>query len=205
MGIPPIIFRLLPLTPPKHPSKSHQIRDEAFAARLFAYLRPSLSRIVRPEDGAIPNGLNSQFRFYRYKRGHSFGAHIDEPVESDDRGSVSLFTLLLYLTGGDDAEPLGGEKLRGGSTMFHLRERPVEVQPRTGTICLHYVLHDCLHEGLLVTSGTKWLLRTDVFFPKLRAGGAGGAGAAGARAAAAAGGGKGKGKASGGGKGGKKG
>ncbi len=122
-------------------------------------------------------------------------------MESDDRASVSLFSLLLYLTGGDDADPLGGEKLRGGSTLFHQRERPVEVQPRSGTICLHYVLHDCLHEGLLVTAGTKWLLRTDVFFPKLRPGGAAGAGA-GAGKTAAAGGNKAKGKAGGGGGGG---
>lgn len=91
-------------------------------------------------------------------------------MESADRASVSLFTLLLYLTGGDDAEPLGGERLRGGATLFHLRDRPVEVQPKTGTICLHYVLHDFLHEGEIVQSGSKWLLRTDVFWPKLRPG-----------------------------------
>jgi hypothetical protein len=134
-----------------------------------------------------------------YRRGHSFGGHIDEPVESDKRESVSLFTLLLYMSGGDDSEPVGGERLRGGSTLFHLRGRPpIEVQPRTGTICLHYVLHDFLHEGLLVNSGQKWLLRTDVFFPKLRPG----AGPAAAAAAAGAAGGaktKSKGKEGGGG------
>lgn len=130
----------------------------------------------------------------RYQRGHSFGAHIDEPVESADRSSVSLFTLLLYLTGVDDAEPLGGEKLRGGSTLFHLRERPIEVPPRTGQICLHYVLHDCLHEGLLVNSGHKWLLRTDVFFPRLVRSNARPSAGSGAGAGGAAGGGGGKGK-----------
>lgn len=73
---------------------------------------------------------------------------------------------MVYLTGVDDAEPLGGERLKGGATLFHLRDGHLEVQPRTGTICLHYVLHDFLHEGMLVTGGTKWLLRTDIFFPK---------------------------------------
>lgn len=58
-----------------HPARSSapsfrappQIRNEAFAAKLFEYLRPALSGIVRPEDGAAPCGLNPDFRFYRYR------------------------------------------------------------------------------------------------------------------------------------------
>lgn len=37
----------------------------------------------------------------RYHKGQRFGAHIDEPVESEDRRLQSEFTLLLYLNGGE--------------------------------------------------------------------------------------------------------
>ena len=45
------------------------MRDEAFAERLFEYLRPALSTIARVEDGVTPCGLNPDFRFYRYLKG----------------------------------------------------------------------------------------------------------------------------------------
>jgi hypothetical protein len=42
----------------------------------------------------------------------------------------------------------------------------VSVAPQMGRLCLHWTGHDFLHEGALVTKGTKYLLRTDLFFPK---------------------------------------
>lgn len=66
-SLPPVPAAPLNPIPPDltAPFARMQVRDEAFAARLFEYLRPVLSCIVRPEDGATPNGLNPDFRFYR--------------------------------------------------------------------------------------------------------------------------------------------
>ena len=108
----------------------------------------------------------------------------------------SEFTMLIYLTGTDDDPVLDVSqgRLKGGSTRFHHNKKmPIDVEPQTGMVCLHWQLHDCLHEGLRVTGGVKWLLRTDVYFPRLSSsvrvaamkavGGGGGGGGAGAGAA----------------------
>jgi hypothetical protein len=82
----------------------------------------------------------------------------------------SEFTMLIYLTGTDDDPVLDASqgRLKGGSTRFHHNKKmPIDVEPQTGMVCLHWQLHDCLHEGLRVTGGVKWLLRTDVYFPRL--------------------------------------
>lgn len=45
------------------------VRDPAFAAELFEFMRPVLDTIVRMEDQATPCGLSPDFRFYRYVKG----------------------------------------------------------------------------------------------------------------------------------------
>lgn len=92
----------------------------------------------------------------RYRKGQSFGPHIDQPV-LEGKSSESEFTVLIYLEGGD--------QLKGGDTIFHSRP-PVSVKAVPGRVCLHWTGHDCLHEGELVTKGTKMVLRTDLFYPR---------------------------------------
>ena len=101
-----------------------------------------------------------------------FGPHIDETKLNDDKTMESEFTMLIYLTGVDD-EPVLDQvqgRLKGGATRFHHNKKaPIDVEPHTGAVCLHWQLHDCLHEGLRVLGGVKWLLRTDVYFPRMSA------------------------------------
>ncbi|KAM3574050.1 hypothetical protein VYU27_004026 [Nannochloropsis oceanica] len=162
------------LAPPKgHAFRNNErllVHDPAFADELFEYMRPVLETIVRVEDQAVPCGLSPEFRFYRYVKDAWFGPHIDETQLSADKTMESEFTMLVYLTGMDDDPVLDASqgRLMGGSTRFHHNKKtPIDVEPQTGTVCLHWQLHDCLHEGLRVTGGVKWLLRTDVYFPRL--------------------------------------
>ncbi|KAF9384952.1 hypothetical protein CPB97_005249 [Podila verticillata] len=55
-------------------------------------------------------GLSSNIRFYRYQTGQSFGAHYDEAVVEDpEEGTISEYTVLIYLNGERDSDLLGGE------------------------------------------------------------------------------------------------
>jgi hypothetical protein len=170
------------------------VHDPAFAADLFEYLKqPVLENIRRMEDNAAPCALGSNFRFYRYVKGAWFGPHIDETQISADRTMESEFTMLLYLTGVNDEpvlDPAQG-KLKGGATRFYFEKKraPIDVEPRTGQIVLHWQLHDCLHEGAPVLGGVKWLLRTDIYYPRISSSARLAANVAAAAAAAAAGGG----------------
>ena len=103
-------------------------------------------------------GLNTGWRLYRYKQGQHFGAHYDDSVECPDfPGAVSLYTMLVYLN--DD--------FQGGETTFYKnkRQQMLSVSPAIGMALLHTQGPLCsLHEGAAVSSGCKWLLRTDVMY-----------------------------------------
>jgi hypothetical protein len=136
-------------------------------------------------------GLNENLRVYRYRAGHYFGQHYDEAVHVSvedlttdpakprlTRG-VTRWTMLVYLTGSDYGE------LAGGATRFYPEigvpigarsqgrfgqssdgSNFLDVEVKKGTVLLHKHGEDCLlHEGALVTSGNKWILRSDLVFP----------------------------------------
>jgi len=100
-------------------------------------------------DGYEPIGLNERFRFYRYKDGQRFRPHVDGAFKRSDT-EVSLLTLLLYLN----------EEFEGGETnLIILNEN---IKPKTGMLLIFD--HKILHAGSSVTSGTKYVLRTDVMY-----------------------------------------
>ncbi|CAK9440380.1 uncharacterized protein LODBEIA_P44800 [Lodderomyces beijingensis] len=112
-------------------------------------------------------GLNPHIRIYRYGKHHHFGAHYDDsvkcyiPPEGTKQGTTK-WTLLVYLSGCSDG-------LRGGSTIFYKGDGgaggEVRVEPVRGMALLHKHGDSCLlHEGEIVTSGEKWVLRSDVIF-----------------------------------------
>lgn len=112
------------------------------------------------------SGLNPQLRMYRYRKGHHFGKHYDGSVlcathKSGSARGKTKWTLLIYLTGGSD--------FAGGGTIFYNHKRghgPLNIHPTKGLALLHKHGDDCLaHEAELVTSGEKWVLRSDVVFP----------------------------------------
>lgn len=104
-----------------------------------------------PQDyfGCQPIGLNERFRLYRYTVGQMFDWHADGSYRRPN-GEESIYTLLLYLS--DDFE--------GGETAF----RHYTFLPKAGSVCLFQ--HKLEHKGNPVTSGTKYVLRSDVMYTK---------------------------------------
>lgn len=106
-----------------------------------------LQHVALPElDGQRAVGLPRDLRFYKYSPGQRFKMHKDGPWRED--GLTSRLTLLVYLN--DD--------FAGGETDF----REFQVLPRTGSALLF--VHDTWHEGVAVTAGTKYVLRSDVLY-----------------------------------------
>ena len=120
--------------------------DDALANELFTRLRPHLPATL---GGRSLQGANVRFRGYRYRPGQAFKPHFDGSY----RPSASLeseLTLLLYLN--DD--------FTGGETAF--LDLDASVRPERGSVLLF--AHRVLHEGAEVTSGTKYVLRSDVMY-----------------------------------------
>lgn len=116
---------------------------------------PELSR-------RIPVGLNPNFRLYRYQEQQAFGEHIDESVEvpAYGRGVRTLFTLLVYLNGGEKGVKLT-PPLTGGATVFYKGTKAgtgkvaLSFEPKVGSGLAHVHGERCmLHEGAPVERGT---------------------------------------------------
>ncbi|TWT62808.1 prolyl hydroxylase family protein [Rubinisphaera italica] len=121
--------------------------DEELAARLYERAKPLL---VPTWFNREIIGLNERFRFYRYEFGQRFAPHYDGRYDRGN-GERSEFSFLIYLN--DDYE--------GGLTRFFEPERH-SVWPKTGTALVFY--HRQLHEGAMLESGVKYVLRTDVMY-----------------------------------------
>lgn len=136
--------------------------DYAAAQGLWARLQPLLADLPVFHGAA---GLNPNLRVYRYREGHWFGTHYDESVKTrlreGGREHRTKWTLLVYLTGGDELE--------GGDTVFYppsstrRQQEPIAFHPQRGMALLHKHGDDCLaHEAEAVRRGFKWVLRSDV-------------------------------------------
>jgi hypothetical protein len=141
------------------------IADEGFALALWERLR----RHVPLVRGAEPVGCSSNIRLYKYTEGMRFGRHVDGSHADPASGNRSEYTVLIYLN-----DAAGSEQLCGGATNFYAGEYHdpdveeslvLSFEPRRGAALLHGHGERCLlHEGCEVTSGVKYLLRTDVLF-----------------------------------------
>jgi predicted 2-oxoglutarate/Fe(II)-dependent dioxygenase YbiX len=120
------------------------IRDEALAAELWARVRGHLPATLG-KMRAI--GLNELFRFYRYAPGQRFAEHVDGAYQSP-RGPVSMLTFMIYLN----------EGYAGGATRFG----SAEISGRAGMALVFD--HRYRHEGAVLESGVKYVLRSDVMF-----------------------------------------
>ncbi len=94
-------------------------------------------------------GANERFRCYRYSPGQRFAPHYDGAFARDATERSEL-TFMVYLN----------EGFGGGTTRFH--DYDIDVRPRTGHALLFQ--HRLLHEGCEVTSGTKYVLRSDIMY-----------------------------------------
>ena len=122
--------------------------DVPLAARLFERMRSAIPDV---REGWNACGLNERFRAYRYARGQRFAPHFDGSFVRNDE-EQSLITVIIYLN----------EGCGGGETAFGDLE--YVVTPNAGMALLFE--HMVLHEGCEVTSGLKYVLRTDVMYRK---------------------------------------
>jgi hypothetical protein len=121
-------------------------KSEALAQSLWERVKP----FVPPRLGnSEAIGLNELFRFYRYQRGHQFKGHFDQSYIRNAT-EASYFTFMMYLN----------DNFAGGDTTF----RELKIRPRQGMALIF--LHNLYHEGSQVTSGVKYVLRTDVMYRK---------------------------------------
>lgn len=119
--------------------------DPALAAELWQRLEH------HPELPSIPGwrvaGLNERFRFYRYDPGQAFRWHRDGAFVRHMK-EESFLTFMVYLNDG----------FSGGATEFE----HTHVVPRRGSALVF--AHPLRHQGAEVTSGTKYVLRSDVMY-----------------------------------------
>jgi len=96
--------------------------------------------------------LNERLRFLRYEDGNYFAPHMDGQYRRPDGVERSYLTILFYLN--DD--------FIGGRTNFLGYNEEYPATLKTGSILVFQ--HDILHEGALLESGQKYLMRTDVMY-----------------------------------------
>lgn len=126
-------------------------------------------------------GINKRFRFYKYAKGDFFTFHTDgswpgSSVENQAlisdfyRDRYSHMTFLIFLS----------EGFEGGSTQFLVDKNDPQKPTRDmhnanivsiktplgGVLCFPHGLHPlhCLHQSQEITSGIKYIIRSDVLF-----------------------------------------
>ncbi len=122
------------------------IDDTELARDLFERVRGALPAQL---FGRRAVGANERFRCYRYEPGQRFAPHFDGAFQRDAFERSEL-TFMVYLN----------EGFGGGTTSFHDFE--VDVVPKAGGALLFQ--HRLLHEGCAVTSGVKYVLRSDIMY-----------------------------------------
>jgi prolyl 4-hydroxylase len=129
--------------------------DAALAGEIDSALRQAAPTLF---TDAVPGkqfaGIGSDFKVYKYVPGQYFKPHRDGNVTVGD--ATSLVTVLIYLNDAD-----------GGATVvmpdgYGTRDSWITVAPRTGDVLVFS--HDLWHEGRPVTSGEKFVLRTDLLY-----------------------------------------
>ena len=123
-------------------------------------------------------GFNARFRFYRYGEGDYFAPHTDgswpgskvidgQLVDNAFGDRWSQLTILFFLT----------DNFEGGATQFYVdNDKPANnlataerISIRTpvgGALCFPHGIHPqhCVHSSEKITSGIKYIIRSDVLF-----------------------------------------
>ena len=144
-------------------------KDEAYldreslafeCAALSRKLWERLEAVVPAIPGRRAVGLSEKLRYYIYRRGQRFDAHVDVSNRGVRPGEATEYTLLVYLNGQECG-------LQGGDTVFFANKRTelCRVEPQTGLMLLHAHGNRCLlHAGDAVRKGEKYVLRADVMY-----------------------------------------
>lgn len=128
------------------------LEDAELAADLWRRAAPF---VAPAPDGATAGGLHERFRFYRYETAEQFGLHMDGSVRRGD-AEESRQTFMVYLS---DVEA-------GGETNFYRAGGVLQLAVRPAPGKALVFAHERLHEGAAVRAGRKYVLRTDVLYPR---------------------------------------
>ena len=123
--------------------------DQALANTLLARVSQRAPKTIH---GMSLVGANERFRCYRYKPGMRFAPHVDGAFVRNDN-EFSCYTFMVYLN----------SDFEGGNTTF-ATEPEVSIKPETGMGLLFQ--HPIIHEGSVVISGVKYVVRTDLIYRK---------------------------------------
>ena len=130
--------------------------DKSLADALFERAAPWLPQEVETRRLV---GFNERWRFYRYRPGQTFLPHRDGSYLSFHTHEQSAVTFMIYLN----------HDMTGGETRFFTdAEQAVHghpylsVKPITGAALVF--LHSIWHEGAVVQTGEKYVLRTDAMY-----------------------------------------
>jgi hypothetical protein len=162
------------------PGNSRMLRvmadDVPFSQVIFDRIKDYLPKKVENRYGKSETmlGLNTRWRCGRYVKNDYFHVHADSTYSEDIEGtnlfSGSVLTVMLYLNSHEPCANL--PTFVGGATEFttHGKRVKYSVAPEPG-LALIFTQEDddMLHRGELVTSGTKYILRSDAMyeFPRL--------------------------------------
>jgi 2-oxoglutarate-Fe(II)-dependent oxygenase superfamily protein len=135
------------------------VDDVSLATDFFRRAEPSLPAVI---DGHSLVGFNERWRFYRYGPGQTFKPHRDGSFMRIKSWEESQMTFMIYLNDG----MVGGETRFFSGMEQAFRQRPyLSVQPKRG-MGLAFI-HSIWHEGAMVQSGLKYVLRTDVMYKEV--------------------------------------
>ena len=121
--------------------------DPEWANDLFERVKDQVPQTIHDMSLA---GVNERLRCYEYQPGHRFAPHSDGAFIRSE-GERSWYTYMVYLN----------EGFEGGETVFFV-EPEVVITPRAGAAL--FFQHPIIHEGSEVTSGVKYVVRTDLMY-----------------------------------------
>jgi len=139
------------------------IDDPELAALVWSRIKDQLQEdfSTTEDDDTRAVALSDHFRFYRYEQGQRFVRHYDGYeygsmvyTTKDEKKPQPKLTFLVYLN----------DQFEGGkTTFFNSKGKEIlAVTPETGTALVY--TQKLLHEGSVVTSGKKYVLRSDILF-----------------------------------------
>ncbi len=157
--------------PTSYRNNERQVTDnEQLSTQLFAEIKNYIPKVIEVEGiSDAERGtwqlahLNSRIRICRYLPEQYFHKHLDgiHFVAEDEQ---SKLTFMIYLN--------GYEEFAGGKTLFFNSKEDDTVigvyKPEKGDLIIFD--HNLWHSGELVTSGEKYILRSDIIYRRLGGG-----------------------------------
>jgi len=134
--------------------------DEELANLLFKRTEEHIPGTLVISGGTWKaSGFNHRMSVCKYTAGHYFGQHIDGRFPQS-RSHQSWLTFMIYLNDNTEFE--------GGNTIFYdsAGRATISVAPKAGLalVFIQGTEGNMLHCGEGISSGTKYILRTDIMF-----------------------------------------